>query len=54
MPKQEKPGSFTSFDQEDEITIQQQINESYQSGVVDYVDQGHSKKEWEDEESLES
>ncbi|MDM5200074.1 hypothetical protein QUF79_18850 [Fictibacillus enclensis] len=54
MPKQEKPVSFTSFDLEDEITIQQQINESYQSGVVDYVDQGHSKKEWEDDESLES
>ncbi|SFD58712.1 hypothetical protein SAMN05428981_101992 [Bacillus sp. OV194] len=50
MPK--KPASFVDFDQENEITVQQQINESYQSGVVDYLDQGKSESKAEDEESL--
>ncbi|MDN4072607.1 MULTISPECIES: hypothetical protein [Fictibacillus] len=49
---EKKPVSFVDFDQENEITIQQQINESYQSGVADYLDQGKSKSKAEDEESL--
>ncbi|WP_156793190.1 hypothetical protein [Fictibacillus macauensis] len=43
--------SFKDFDENERI-IAEQITQSYQSGVVDYVDQQAQDTKTEDEESL--
>lgn len=52
MADKNPKSSFADFDQEDELTVQQQINQSYQSGVVDYLDQSKPKTAVEDDETL--